>query len=267
MGLQNIGNTCYLNSILQYMYSITPLRDEVMGSDTSARTKASSYEEGRSRNCEDDKCSHCLNVISVVRQLRLLFLQMYESEDSSVRPDEDLAYLAITRPEIDQLVEPQDIITPSSPEKRQGILDAIPNIGSSSSSSTRVASPEQGSSVADSSPDPDASILGKRQSVDRDDSSRSSLEHSRQKSEASGMEQLDDDHIEDYFAPRLDPGPRSPSALRDIEALNLREDEPMEHYQPPSVPPPLPPRPLVARKDTLASGLRFGESPRRYGRH
>ena len=200
-------------------------------------------------------------MLLVVRQLQLLFMQMYESGDSSVRPDEDLAYLAITRPEIDRLVEPQN--RPDSPEKRQGILDAIPDIAPSSSSSTRVASPERASSVADSAPD--TSILGKRQSVDRDDSSRSSLEHSRQKSEANGTDQFDESSGEDYFAPRQESGLRSPSAVRDIEALNLREDEQIEQYSPPSVPPPLPPRPPVGRKDTLASGLRFGEfNPMRF---
>nr|KIR50274.1 ubiquitin carboxyl-terminal hydrolase 25/28 [Cryptococcus bacillisporus CA1280] len=41
----------------------------------------------------------------VVRQLRLLFLQLYKTELPAVRPDEELAYLAITRPEIDRMVE------------------------------------------------------------------------------------------------------------------------------------------------------------------
>ena len=69
VGLQNIGwvpvravmvhtdtrrNTCYLNSILQYMYSIKPLRDEVLAFEqsTSARTTPTTHEEGRSRRCE-----------------------------------------------------------------------------------------------------------------------------------------------------------------------------------------------------------------------
>lgn len=29
-GLKNIGNTCYLNSLLQYLYTVTPVRDLVL---------------------------------------------------------------------------------------------------------------------------------------------------------------------------------------------------------------------------------------------
>lgn len=30
VGLENIGNTCYLNSLLQYLYTVKPLRDMVL---------------------------------------------------------------------------------------------------------------------------------------------------------------------------------------------------------------------------------------------
>jgi ubiquitin carboxyl-terminal hydrolase 25/28 len=30
VGLENIGNTCYLNSLLQYLFSIKPLRDKIL---------------------------------------------------------------------------------------------------------------------------------------------------------------------------------------------------------------------------------------------
>lgn len=30
VGLDNIGNTCYLNSLLQYLYTVKPVRDVVL---------------------------------------------------------------------------------------------------------------------------------------------------------------------------------------------------------------------------------------------
>jgi ubiquitin carboxyl-terminal hydrolase 25 len=34
VGLENIGNTCYLNSILQYLYTVRNVRDIVLNYDT-----------------------------------------------------------------------------------------------------------------------------------------------------------------------------------------------------------------------------------------
>jgi ubiquitin carboxyl-terminal hydrolase 25/28 len=34
MGLHNIGNTCYLNSLLQYLFTVKPIRDIVFNYDS-----------------------------------------------------------------------------------------------------------------------------------------------------------------------------------------------------------------------------------------
>ena len=227
-----------------------------------------------------------------MRQLRLLFLQLYKSEAASVRPEEELAYLAITRPEIDQIVSPEVTEKPA-------LLDTIPTIPSPSS--TRVATPEFSPtpdtiSLPDSPTRPELdrseSILGKRASTDRDDSSRSSTEHTRRKSE--GMEIEDESGSGRIIAERTETATQtdkdsdefeivlgenknmeeiergltrvdSPSGMTDIGTLKLKSPEleelPMDlHERVGQVPPPLPPRPAVTRKDTtLASGLRFGE--------
>ncbi|KAK8864283.1 hypothetical protein IAR55_001529 [Kwoniella newhampshirensis] len=272
VGLQNIG---YLNSILQYLYSIKPLRDAVL-----------SFEQTDSAHATQQK-PDVERAKRFVRQLRLLFLQLYKSEQSSVRPDEELAYLAITRPEVDAIVEPQS----ENPAVVTGpTFDSIPDIPDvpdiSSPSSTRVASPETSPPLFASDPplvddEPSSpsrsrstSILGKRASEDRDDSSRSSEDRVRVR--ADGVEHIDkadtpmdiDDyeviqplsqHEDENEAPPANVG--SPSAATEIGHLDLKSpvqetDEPK--YDAPSVPPPLPPRPPLMKKDTLSSGLRFG---------
>lgn len=198
----------------------------------------------------------------VVRQLRLLFLQLYKSERSSVRPDEELAYLAITRPEVDKIVEPEATVAPFT-------IDSIPDI--TSPTSTRVNTPEVSPTIPNTSlpgsplfdTERASSILGKRASTDRDDSSRSSTEHTRQKSE--GFDNDSDAQLFDRhdLAPSesgdFDVGhsAESPSAITDLGALKLKSPE-VEDPLEATVPPPLPPRPVAARRDTLASGLRFG---------
>ena len=234
------------------------------------------------------------NLLSVVRQLCLLFLQLYKSEQPSVRPDEELAYLAITRPEVDAIVEPPQP-EPSGPSLPT--LDSIPNMPSPSS--TRVATPafsdddmpNTSSPIrsTDEREDRQDTILGKRASTDRDDlSSRSSAERVRHKTEdfeevsTTGVDSpMELDKTEDDYEVIGNPegmmrGEKamSPSGVTDIAALNLKPNhnegeeeetnrketnETVKGYEPPSVLPPLPVRPAApTRKDTLASGLRFG---------
>ncbi|WRT66247.1 uncharacterized protein IL334_003200 [Kwoniella shivajii] len=286
VGLHNIG---YLNSILQYLYSIKPLRDAVL-----------SFEQDQGQHVASQK-PDVERSKRFVRQLRLLFLQLYKSELPSVRPDEELAYLAITRPEVDAIVEPQ-IAPPPQPSTSRLTLDDIPDIPDiPSPSSTQVASPitspvltpvdngkpHEASSSTDRE-DKESSILGKRASEDRDDSSRSSQEYFRHKSEgAHDVDSPTEMEIDD-FELVTKPPPDSPSATMDLTHLDLKspipesKDEFIENfdipdqaeiesgngkaplqeeevkYDPPSVPPPLPPRPHLAKKDTLSSGLRFG---------
>ncbi|ORY34116.1 hypothetical protein BCR39DRAFT_518545 [Naematelia encephala] len=275
VGLQNIGNTCYLNSILQYLYSIKPLREAVLAFDQST-----SEESGRSSKPEVERARR------FVRQLRLLFLQLYKSDQSSVRPDEELAYLAITRPEVDAIVQP--------PPARQP-LDSIPDIPDiSSPSSTAVATPyltPSRENISLPSPfttpriaDSRETVLGKRASEDREISPRASDERTRLKTEDYEHVERNDLQVELDTAPddfefvqesstadEVSARASSPTAATeladlDLEASSNEHDESMAEgllleappLPNPTVPPPLPLRPAVIRKETLASGLQFG---------
>lgn len=105
----------------------------------------------------------------VVRHLRLLFVQLYKSEASAVRPDMELAYLAITVPQADQVVQQEVQEEVPAQELGPSFLDSIPNVGSPSSTRVNTPDPSPPSSPIRESASPSrSSILGKRASQDRE---------------------------------------------------------------------------------------------------
>lgn len=102
VGLDNIGNTCYLNSLLQFYFVIKPLRNTVLGFDKSF---PESYEKeilqseafkerrigGRSLSAKEVDRSYQLTY-----QLGDLFFNMIHLTHREVAPTKELAYLAFS---------------------------------------------------------------------------------------------------------------------------------------------------------------------------
>ncbi|KIO24008.1 hypothetical protein M407DRAFT_104243 [Tulasnella calospora MUT 4182] len=95
-GLQQLGNTCYLNSLLQYFYTIKDLREAISTLDVSSETAISDEEikQGRvggrlvtKREVERSK--------KFVNLLRDLFMQLEWSTEQAVKPELELAKLAL----------------------------------------------------------------------------------------------------------------------------------------------------------------------------
>lgn len=120
VGLNNIGNTCYLNSLLQFYYTIKPFRNMVLHvEDYKAELQGESIrnkrvgsrkvlpaEIERSQKCktlqppanlnqrkEGQSSNSCAK--TVLKELRLLFQSMITSPSSAVTPGQELARLTL----------------------------------------------------------------------------------------------------------------------------------------------------------------------------
>ncbi|KAF3915703.1 hypothetical protein AA313_de0209928 [Arthrobotrys entomopaga] len=96
VGLENIGNTCYLNSLLQYYFTVKPLRDLVLdfekheegeiSDDVLERKRVGGRKVTKHEIEQAKRFAHCL---------KRLFHDMTTSTGTYVRPEHELAELAL----------------------------------------------------------------------------------------------------------------------------------------------------------------------------
>ncbi|KAK3689634.1 ubiquitin carboxyl-terminal hydrolase-like protein [Podospora appendiculata] len=101
VGLGNLRNTCYLNSILQYFYSVNAVRNLVLDSDkpplepTETSVQAILHESGQA----EAETGRAFVGYEFTRELSILFRSLDSSRDSYVTPRQRLANAALLRPE------------------------------------------------------------------------------------------------------------------------------------------------------------------------
>lgn len=121
-GLDNIGNTCYLNSLLQYYFCIKPLRDMILAFDERKidQTKQKNRKIG-GRKVEDAEIQRSNQFIY---HLRNLFNDMIYTDMRCVQPSKELAYLSFLP--LSQPVSFKSENTGVQPEK-QDVVDLSDN--------------------------------------------------------------------------------------------------------------------------------------------
>ena len=93
VGLHNIGNTCYLNSLLQYLYTVKPVRDIATNFDAFKLEVTDDNIENRRLGGNKMKMSRGEAVVAqaFVQELAALFNKLHESDKVATRPSQRLA--------------------------------------------------------------------------------------------------------------------------------------------------------------------------------
>ncbi|KAK4447736.1 hypothetical protein QBC34DRAFT_426973 [Podospora aff. communis PSN243] len=101
VGLGNLRNTCYLNSILQYFYSVNAVRDLVLNSNQSRLTPTEQDVQEALKNLDpsDLEPGRAFVGSEFSRELHTLFESLKASQDRSITPRQRLANAALLRPE------------------------------------------------------------------------------------------------------------------------------------------------------------------------
>ncbi|KAH0837895.1 hypothetical protein J3R83DRAFT_6125 [Lanmaoa asiatica] len=134
-GLNQLGNTCYLNSLLQYFYTIKELRDAVA---PLANTSVKALED--EKYSDDDLKRHRVGGRLVTRreifrskkfvgQLANLFWNLEHSGDASVTPTMDLAKLALVTSRDEEDEEAESRGTDSSNDTDATLVEDSQSLG------------------------------------------------------------------------------------------------------------------------------------------
>ncbi|KAE8147194.1 hypothetical protein BDV25DRAFT_160868 [Aspergillus avenaceus] len=128
VGLQNIGNTCYLNSLLQFYFSIRPYRDMVLDFENFMMdingTSLSKKQVG-SRKVSEKEVERSQRFL---RELRTLFKDMITSSTSYVIPSQELARLTLISPSNEAAIRRRSTISGTSPGNL-GEIGGMPIMG------------------------------------------------------------------------------------------------------------------------------------------
>lgn len=97
VGLVNIRNTCYLNSLLQYFNTVVPVRDVVLNWEEYKLEPTEDNIKGRRLGGSGsalDKAEAFL-ASKFVEEMRALFLELQSSNENAIRPQQRLALAAL----------------------------------------------------------------------------------------------------------------------------------------------------------------------------
>ncbi|KAL6940658.1 hypothetical protein ACO0QE_004570 [Hanseniaspora vineae] len=119
VGLCNVGNTCYLNSLLQFYFTIVPLRTYIL--QYSAKMETLINENGKRRiGGREVSTFEVQRSTKFINQLKTLFFDMIHTTSKVVTPSQQLVYLAFAPPEF---IEQDSSLSNNTESEEKGTAD------------------------------------------------------------------------------------------------------------------------------------------------
>ncbi|TGZ80238.1 cysteine proteinase [Ascodesmis nigricans] len=264
VGLENIGNTCYLNSLLQFYFTIKPLREMILNLEAYEETDVNDDVVDRKRvGGRKVSRQEIERAKKFAGHLRTLFQDLIATKMTSVAPQRDLAYLALVSSK-DEEAERRKSVEASKPET----IDL-----SNTDDAMDIDTPINGPNVADDAVSEDT-LVGDSQDQP---SSHAHNELPSYNSVGSDYVMVDVDakippsNDKESLMPLKVPKDTEKSVGGDSliqQTVALSEDtvladapEGVPLTPPPDIPerpPPIPPRPQIKKRESSAGDLMFG---------
>ncbi|KAA6408891.1 MAG: hypothetical protein FRX48_07235 [Lasallia pustulata] len=295
VGLENIGNTCYLNSLLQFYFTVKPLRELVLEFD---KYKMEIEEDGlRKKQVGSRRVSRkeVERAQRFVYELQKLFRSMISAPTAQVTPEQELARLTLISSTTEEQIRRQSMLSAHRPSL--GEIDGRPILGpqpppaaqpadvdsemSENTTSTRAADARGVGATTDDDASSEATLVEKPLSDNDDVMVLDTKEHEQQQGLFEDKENLPPSKADlvrpstpdNRLAPLAESSPsRANEQQRQLspakEPGKDREDTVMANdalpTPPPEVcptrtPPPVPPRPIADdQKKTIQEEVEIG---------
>jgi ubiquitin carboxyl-terminal hydrolase 25/28 len=284
VGLENIAQTCYMNSLFQYYFTVKPLRDAILNHEELEEGELSE-EELKSKQIskwELERSKRCISLISIVlilviEQLRLLFQELITSDLAYIRPKEELIRLTLI--DVKQEVEEeavkrrQSLLTNVSLSMDSELPDLI-ELEDTSVPPVPVSSPTLIATSGEQVPEFESPVRQTSSQIANihigsEDTDYEFVNHESKGSSTSdqmSMDKENDQQARPVSASSTDKSLQGKSALQDSQKVNVMEvetkdpDDDVEMTDfgvmtPPKTPPPIPARP---RRKSTWGVLKYG---------